>query len=119
MNMSSLRLTAVVVVLGLAVTVVHGLDGNGSYGDARFGSSYIMAVELTPTGPPARTILTYSESSNPDSPHYNDQTVLYSQKRWATERFTETESTPTRSYRPPPCETEPTVRSKTTAVHDL
>jgi acyl-homoserine-lactone acylase len=48
-----------------------------------------MAVELTPNGPVTRTILTYSESANPDSPHHSDQTVLFSRKQWITERFTQ------------------------------
>jgi acyl-homoserine-lactone acylase len=55
------------------------------------GSSIIMAVELTPHGPRARTILTHSQSTNPASPHYSDQTVLFSRKQWVTERFTEAE----------------------------
>ena len=55
------------------------------------GSSFIMAVELTPHGPRARTILTYSQSANPASPHHRDQTVLFSHKQWVTERFTEAE----------------------------
>ena len=50
-----------------------------------------MAVELTPHGPRARTILTYSQSANPASPHHRDQTVLFSHKQWVTERFTEAE----------------------------
>jgi acyl-homoserine-lactone acylase len=56
-----------------------------------FGTSFIMAVELTPHGPRARTLLTYSESADPTSPHHTDQTVLFSHKRWATEKFTESE----------------------------
>jgi acyl-homoserine-lactone acylase len=56
-----------------------------------FGTSFVMAVELTPHGPRARTLLTYSESADPTSPHHTDQTVLFSQKRWVTERFTEAE----------------------------
>jgi acyl-homoserine-lactone acylase len=55
------------------------------------GSSFIMAIELTPHGPRARTILTYSQSADPTSPHHRDQTILYSQKQWVTERFTEAE----------------------------
>jgi acyl-homoserine-lactone acylase len=55
------------------------------------GSSFIMAIKLTPHGPRARTILTYSQSANPTSPHHRDQTVLYSRKQWVTERFTEAE----------------------------
>jgi acyl-homoserine-lactone acylase len=57
------------------------------------GSSFVMAVELTPRGPRTRTILAYSESANPASPHYSDQTVLFSRKQWVTERFTEAEIT--------------------------
>ncbi|MEY9854757.1 acyl-homoserine-lactone acylase [Catenulispora sp. GAS73] len=64
---------------------------NSSVADGAFGSSFIMTVELTPSGPHARTILTYSESSNPSSPHYTDQTVLFSHKQWVTERFSEAE----------------------------
>jgi acyl-homoserine-lactone acylase len=56
-----------------------------------FGSSFIMAVELTPHGPVARTLLTYSESANPASPHHTDQTKLFARKRWVTERFSEAE----------------------------
>src|SRR5262249_2941927 len=55
------------------------------------GSTFIMAVHLTPDGPRARTILTSSESATPASPHHNDQTVLFSHKNWVTERFTEAE----------------------------
>jgi acyl-homoserine-lactone acylase len=55
------------------------------------GSSFIMAVELTSNGPRARTILTYSQSSNAASPHYRDQTLLFFRKQWVTERFTEAE----------------------------
>jgi acyl-homoserine-lactone acylase len=64
---------------------------NSSVADGAFGSSFIMTVELTPCGPRTRTILTYSESSNPSSPHYKDQTALFSHKQWVTERFTEAE----------------------------
>jgi acyl-homoserine-lactone acylase len=63
--------------------------GNGVGVDVNTGSSFIMATELTPQGPRTRTILTYSESANPDSAHYSDQTVLFSHKQWVTERFTE------------------------------
>jgi acyl-homoserine-lactone acylase len=65
------------------------LSTNGSYPGPITGSSFIMAVELARNGPLTRTILTYSESANPDSPHHTDQTVLFSRKRWVTERFTQ------------------------------
>lgn len=66
-----------------------GLGTNGTYSGPLEGSSFIMAIELTGNGPVTRTILTYSESANPDSPHYSDQTALFSRKQWVTERFTQ------------------------------
>jgi acyl-homoserine-lactone acylase len=54
------------------------------------GSSFIQAVTWNSTScPVGATILTYSESSNPDSPHFADQTKLFSQKKWLTDRFCE------------------------------
>jgi acyl-homoserine-lactone acylase len=55
------------------------------------GSSFIMAVEMTARGPVARTIMTYSESANPASPHFSDETGLFSRGEWVTERFTQAE----------------------------
>jgi acyl-homoserine-lactone acylase len=65
------------------------LGANGRFSPIEFGSSFIMAVDLSPHGPVARTILTYSESVNPNSPHHGDQTALFAAKRWVTDRFTE------------------------------
>ena len=44
------------------------------------GSSYIQIVTFARNGPVAKGVLTYSESSNPESPHYADQTREFSQK---------------------------------------
>jgi acyl-homoserine-lactone acylase len=52
------------------------------------GSSFIQAVTWNDTPcPVGATILTYSESSNPASPHYADQTALFSHKKWLPDRF--------------------------------
>jgi acyl-homoserine-lactone acylase len=53
------------------------------------GSSYIHAVTFTPTGPDARAIVTYSESTDPANPHYADMTKLYSQSSWVDMPFSE------------------------------
>nr|BAJ14711.1 aculeacin A acylase [Actinoplanes utahensis] len=53
------------------------------------GTSFVMAVELGPHGPSGRQILTYAQSTNPNSPWYADQTVLYSRKGWDTIKYTE------------------------------
>jgi acyl-homoserine lactone acylase PvdQ len=52
------------------------------------GSSFIQVVTWNDTAcPVAATILTYSESSNPASPHHTDQTRLFSRKQWLPDRF--------------------------------
>ncbi|MEV1021339.1 penicillin acylase family protein [Streptomyces sp. NPDC050264] len=65
--------------------------GTGTPAEGAFGSSFLMAVELTPDGPRAHTLLTYGQSANPASPHYTDQTRLFSRKQWVAERFTAAE----------------------------
>jgi acyl-homoserine-lactone acylase len=59
------------------------LDATG-YGDIRHGSSFVMAVEFTRSGVRESTILTYSQSANPASPHHTDQTRLYARKQWVS-----------------------------------
>lgn len=62
----------------------------GGYTEVSAGSSYIQAVGWDSSRcPVARTLLTYSQSSNPNSPHYSDQTRLFSGERWVTSRFCE------------------------------
>lgn len=52
------------------------------------GSSYVQVVTWNRGPcPDAATILTYSQSENPRSPHHSDQTRLFSAKRWVPERF--------------------------------
>lgn len=46
------------------------------------GTSFIMALEFTGSGPRAMALLTYGESGDPASPHFTDQTELFSRKEW-------------------------------------
>lgn len=65
-------------------------DAGQGYTEVRHGSSYIQAVGWNGSRcPVARTLLTYSQSSNPHSPHYKDQTELYARHRWVTPPFCE------------------------------
>lgn len=48
----------------------------------RHGSSYVQVVGFDDAGPVADTILSYSQSPDPQSPWYGDQTRLYSRKEW-------------------------------------
>jgi acyl-homoserine-lactone acylase len=60
-----------------------------AYAEPPHGSSYVQVVTWhDATGcPDVATILTYSLSSNPTSPWASDQTRMFSNKQWATERF--------------------------------
>jgi acyl-homoserine-lactone acylase len=57
--------------------------------DPSSGSSYIQDVTWTSGSscPEAAILLTYSESASPVSPHYADQTKLFSRSRWVTADF--------------------------------
>lgn len=53
------------------------------------GSSFIMVAEMTKEGPVARALLTTSQSRDPASPHYLDQTELFSKKQLRDVLFTD------------------------------
>ncbi|QKW35796.1 penicillin acylase family protein [Actinomadura sp. NAK00032] len=58
------------------------------YTEITTGSSYVQVVSFDGDKcPDTRTLLTYSQSTDPTSPHYADQTRLFSKKQWVTERF--------------------------------
>ena len=64
--------------------------GNGGYTPIVTGNSYIQSVTWNEDGSPnARAILTYSQSPEPDSPFYADQTKIYSQSEWIDMPFTD------------------------------
>jgi acyl-homoserine-lactone acylase len=66
-------------------------DDQGRY-DPFTGSSFVMTAAFDSNGRPhGEAILTYSQSENPKSAHYADQTRLFSQKKWVPMRFTEKE----------------------------
>ncbi len=46
------------------------------------GTSYIQVVGFDGDGPVADALLSYSQSTDPASPHFGDQTKLYSAKQW-------------------------------------
>jgi acyl-homoserine-lactone acylase len=54
-----------------------------------YGTSYIQTVQFTDSGVNAQAFLTYSQSSNPTSPNFADQTARFSSKQWVTLPFTE------------------------------
>ncbi|HWB65623.1 MAG TPA: penicillin acylase family protein [Mycobacteriales bacterium] len=64
------------------------IPGKG-LGDVTDGSSFVQAVtwQNGHRCPVARTILTYSESTDPTRPDYDDQTKMFSKKHWVRDRF--------------------------------
>jgi acyl-homoserine-lactone acylase len=72
-----------------AINVTWNLSGG--YPDVPHGSSHIQAVEVTGGCPKAKTILTYSQSTSPESPWFADQTRLHSRKGWVDWRFCDAE----------------------------
>lgn len=76
-----------------ALAVINLLDapfGASGFTEPFYGSGYLHVVALEPGRcPDGVSLLTYSQSSNPKSPHYADQTALYSQGGWVTDRFCE------------------------------
>ncbi len=62
--------------------------GDGQF-DVRFGSSTIWTVSFDGAVPRAEGFLTYSQSIDPSSPHYADQTERFSAKQWISFPFTE------------------------------
>jgi acyl-homoserine-lactone acylase len=70
-------------------TIGYHSDQDGkAVGD--FGDSYILAVEFT-NPPTAYSVLSYSESSDPTSPHYTDQAELFTRGEFKRAWFTESE----------------------------
>jgi acyl-homoserine-lactone acylase len=65
----------------------HFTPGKG-FDEIDGGSSYVQVVTWGKSAcPRARTILTYSESTNPRNGHSSDQTKLFSRKRWVRDLF--------------------------------
>jgi acyl-homoserine-lactone acylase len=62
----------------------------GYVGPLAHGASFIQAVSFDGDGcPDAQTMLAYSQSTNPKSPHFADQTKLYSAGGWVKGVFCE------------------------------
>jgi acyl-homoserine-lactone acylase len=75
--------------LGVFNAINVGFTKGKGYPEPPHGSSFVMAAHLTKGCPTARMIVTYSQSTNPNSPHYSDMTALFSRKVWPKVRFCE------------------------------
>lgn len=68
-------------------------DPEHGYAEVTYGPSYIQVVSFDDDEecPDARTIVAYSQSVNPESEHYSDQTRLFSESGWVDSQFCEKE----------------------------
>jgi len=68
---------------------------------ARQGDSFVMAVEFS-SPPTAYTVVAYSQSDDPNSPHHTDQSALFAQEKWKRVSFTQDDISKNleRSYHP-------------------
>ncbi len=73
--------------LGVFNVITNGFDAKRGYPDVVHGSSYVQVVEPGGGCPTAKTILTYSQSTDPTSPYYADQTRMFSKKEWIDQPF--------------------------------
>jgi len=74
--------------LGVFNAISAPFKAREGFPDIVHGSSFVMAAHLNGTRcPESRSILTYSQSANPESPYYADQTRMYSRKSWVDMRF--------------------------------
>jgi acyl-homoserine-lactone acylase len=59
-----------------------GLTDGVGYTPIFAGSSYIQTVRWAGNWPDVRAIVTYSQSTDPDSPHFSDMTQVFSDQGW-------------------------------------
>jgi acyl-homoserine-lactone acylase len=71
------------------VNLLHAEFTADGFTEPLNGSTYMHVVELGDRCPSAGMMVTYSQSSEPSSPHHRDLTDSYSNKRWIDERFCE------------------------------
>jgi acyl-homoserine-lactone acylase len=76
---------------GVGVFNAINVSWDDHYTNVPHGSSFVMAAQFTGDSCPvdAHTILTYSQSTNPNSPYFADQTRMFSQKQWVDEAYCE------------------------------
>lgn len=53
------------------------------------GNSWVMAMEFTDDGPNCRALMTYGQSEDPESPHFDDQAAAYTAGEWRRCAFAE------------------------------
>jgi acyl-homoserine-lactone acylase len=74
---------------GVFNMIIAPLQGRAGYPKVVHGSSFVLVTGFSADGPRSRAVLTYSQSTDPSSPFFADQTWMYSNKQWVNLRFSE------------------------------
>jgi acyl-homoserine-lactone acylase len=74
---------------GVFNMIIAPFQGPAGYPKVVHGSSFVMVTGFTAAGPRSQAILTYSQSTDPTSPFFADQTRMFSRKQWVRMRFSE------------------------------
>ena len=65
------------------------VTNSGKYKPVTYGSSHIQSISFLDGGAlDTKTILSYGQSENPNSPWSKDQTVMFGKKQWVSFPFT-------------------------------
>lgn len=75
---------------GGTLNYTKAVPSSGGY-EVIFGASYVQAVGFDESGPVANAVLAYSQSTDPASPHYADQTREFSKKKLHRYPFSESD----------------------------
>lgn len=76
---------------GVYNAISTGVRAGAGYTPVRSGTSILQVVDFQNHYVQARAVLTYSQSTDPDSPHFADQTRLFSGEGWIDLPFAEEE----------------------------
>ena len=77
---------------GMFSMIITKLNGDKGYTPIVHGNSYIQVISWDAAGDlDPRAMLTYSQSPEPDSPHYSDLTEIHAQGGWIRLPFTDAE----------------------------
>lgn len=71
-----------------AYNAISGVMGDG-FLNVKAGASYVQFVSFDESGPQAEGLLTYSQSTDPASPHFADQNPLFASLKWASLPYTD------------------------------
>ncbi|MFA5941206.1 MAG: penicillin acylase family protein, partial [Sinimarinibacterium sp.] len=74
-------------IASTTASATNGLDASGY--NVFYGNSYIQSVTWENGAVHAEGFITYSQSTDPASPHFDDYTREYSAKRWNRLPFTD------------------------------